>query len=177
MLNPKLLPNLVKKIVTANVSQLGLRLPTSPLKITLALTYRCNFQCKICGIWRIYQESPEKIENELTLRDYCTLFSSLNSWDPLYLEFIGGEPFLRNDIDSIIIESIRRIKILNLCTITTNGFNPNLIKEKVLNIHENISSKIHLTIGVSLDGTPAVHNFLKGQKHAWDNAYKTFTAI
>lgn len=177
MLNLKLLPNLVKKIVTANVSQLGLRLPTSPLKITLALTYHCIFQCKICGIWRLYQESPEKIENELTLQDYCKLFSSLNSWNPLYLEFIGGEPFLRNDIESIIIESVRRIKTLNLCSITTNGFNPSLIKEKILRIRKHISSKTHLTIGVSLDGTPAVHNFLKGQKHAWETAYKTFTAL
>ena len=47
-----------------------------PVKLTLALTSLCNSRCKICNVWKVYKEFPERPKEELTTKDWKKLFES-----------------------------------------------------------------------------------------------------
>jgi len=166
----------VLNILSANLSQFGLNLPVYPVKLTVALTNRCNMRCKICNVWAVYRDNPSKVEEEMTLDQYCTLFSSLDNGRLLYLEFTGGEPFLRDDVDEIVVQAVKRIPSLLFCAITTNGFSPKSILRKVLTIYESVPT-FRLVVGVSLDGTSLIHDELKGREGVWKSAVETFLEL
>lgn len=60
----------------------------------LILTYRCNFQCRHCDIWK------ETEHQELTTAQWLKIFDNLRQWlGRGYLVSVGGgEPLLRRDI-------------------------------------------------------------------------------
>jgi len=146
-----------------------------PIKLTLALTYMCNSRCKTCHIWQIYKKSPEKIKNELTTEDWKKLFDEIGN-NLRWIEFTGGEPFLRKDIDEIVVYAYNNTSI-SAGGITTNG----ILSKKVLKIVEKIIERIPnnkmLNIGISLDGVPEVHNKIRGISGNFEKAVWLFNEL
>lgn len=151
--------NLAKNVLLSNVSELSL-----PYRMTLALTYRCNLRCSICGIWR---KPPQ---DELTpdeLRRILCGFGNL-SW----LNLTGGEIFLRRDLPqifSLIKECCPRLYLLNFAT---NGSEPALIRSTIGAALELGIPKLLVT--VSLDGPRATHDSIRGVEGSWARAVETF---
>ena len=58
-----------------------------PVDAVLAVTYRCNARCTMCGIW------SSKPVAELPPAAYARLPASLRD-----VNLTGGEPFLRDDL-------------------------------------------------------------------------------
>ena len=126
-------------------------------KLTFAVTYKCNYKCLTCNIWKKYQDQPEILNRELKLDEIETLFHKIGK--VFWISITGGEPFLRDDLVNVIeiIKENSKCQILNL---TTNGFNPKLITKAVQEIAE---LDIPLTfVNVSIDGPPNIHNKVKG---------------
>ena len=120
-------------------------------KLNLIVTYKCNFKCKTCFIWK------KKDINELTTDEYEKIFSKINvNW----IDIGGGEIFLRNDIKDIISLIIKSQKRLTLLHFPTNGF----LTDEIQNLVDYIltNSKAHLVVSVSLDGPQELHNSIKG---------------
>lgn len=131
-------------------------------KLNLTVTYRCNFRCKTCFIWK------KKAINELSIAEYEKIFSYINvNW----VDVSGGEILLRKDIKEIFSLIIKSQKKLALLHFPTNGFFTDKIKELVDYILAN--SKVKLIVTVSLDGPKEVHDFIKGV-NSWQKAVDTY---
>jgi MoaA/NifB/PqqE/SkfB family radical SAM enzyme len=151
----------LKTIALANLMK-----PKRPFKVNFAITYKCNYRCKMCNIWK----KPK--QNELNLQEIEKIFSKAN-----YLQWIsltGGEPFLRNDVDEIarIINEHCNLFTLN---IPTNGSIPSRIYKKTRKICELSIKKTGVT--VSLDGPKELHDEIRGVSGAWERSIETFSLL
>ena len=63
-----------------------------PRTIWIALTYKCNSKCKMCGIWKKYKKNPELAKSELTLKEFKKFIDQNRFIKDITLS--GGEPFL-----------------------------------------------------------------------------------
>lgn len=162
---------LAKKVLQAKLAYRGLMKPR-PFNINIAATYLCNSRCRMCNVWKIYEADSKKFQDELTARDYSDFFQSLSS-DILWLTLTGGEPFLKRDLVELVDVANRQLKNLHIIGLATNGLDPKLILKKTQEIIE-ISPNKSISLGVSLDGAPLVHNYMRRRQDAWDNATRTF---
>ncbi|MEI7498639.1 MAG: radical SAM protein [Candidatus Falkowbacteria bacterium] len=131
--------------------------------IVLAVTYRCNSRCRMCGIWQITEHKPEFLPSVL-----ANLPKTLKS-----LNLTGGEPFLRADLPEFITQAKKTcpgVKII----ISSNGFATELILKQMTQI-----LAIDSTVGValSLDGVGARHEAVRGIEHGFDKVMATLTGL
>jgi len=64
-----------------------------PTDISIILTYRCQMRCKMCNIWKY----PSEKEKEITAKELNILPKGF-----AFINLIGGEPFLGDDLEEII---------------------------------------------------------------------------
>ena len=87
---------------------------TFPSTIQLPVTYKCNFNCKMCGMHNlIHKDDYSTKELEQILKD--KLFSKVTS-----IGLNGGEPFLRSDLVEcvkIMIKTLPNLKSINIIII------------------------------------------------------------
>jgi len=121
-------------------------------------TYKCNSKCKACNIWRAYIKNPDEENKELTLEEYKKIFRTIGS--SYWATVGGGEPFLREDIDKIIISlyEIARPKIIN---IPSNGSLPDITYSKIKNILKNCED-LKLILNLSLDHIGVKNDNIRG---------------
>ncbi|MBF0126952.1 MAG: radical SAM protein [Magnetococcales bacterium] len=128
-----------------------------PYKLTFALTNRCNARCQVCRIW---QKPPGQ---ELSLGEIERLIRKNNRFS--WIDLTGGEPFLRPDLMGVIAAILRHARGLYHLHLPTNGVAPALI---IARIGEMLRLKPHrLTITLSLDGPPELHDTLRGVAGNW----------
>jgi MoaA/NifB/PqqE/SkfB family radical SAM enzyme len=73
-----------------------------PLVANYYLTYRCNARCHFCDIWALepkQEASFETIQHNL---------SDLRRLGVKYVDFTGGEPLLRSDVEQVFAEAKRQ---------------------------------------------------------------------
>jgi MoaA/NifB/PqqE/SkfB family radical SAM enzyme len=138
---------LAKNILLSNVKDLSY-----PYKLTLCLTYWCNFKCKTCNIW---QKHPK---DEMTLQDYENFFKKNNSFS--WLDLTGGEIFLRKDIKEILLLIVKHCRNLYELHFPTNGSMAAKVLESVDAVLEKNPRNFVVTI--SLDGPEEKHNEVRG---------------
>ena len=101
--------SLAHNILTSNHR----RLPF-PYKLTFVTTYWCNYKCKTCNIW---QRRPK---DELSLDEIRRFFQQSNRFN--WIDFTGGEVWLRKDFPEIIEAALDHCKDLILVHFPTNGY-------------------------------------------------------
>ena len=146
-----------------------------PMKLTVASTFLCNHRCKMCDIWQVYRKAKAKLDEELTRADFQNVFEQLRT-SLLYLDWTGGEPFLRQDLPDILGDAARICPKLSSVVITTNGLLTERIVENVEKVARAMPNQI-VAIGVSLDGTRDNHNFIRGREDAYDTAVNTLAGL
>lgn len=135
-----------------------------PLKeAVIAITYRCNSKCRMCGIWKIQDHESEFSPNELK-----NLPKNLTD-----INISGGEPFLRGDIVEVIRVLSRHIPKANLI-ISSNGFATKLITDQMREV-----LKVNPSVGVviSLDGIGRQHDLIRGVKGGFSRVMDTFRQL
>ncbi|MEF3693962.1 MAG: radical SAM protein [Candidatus Cloacimonadota bacterium] len=138
-----------------------------PMNYTVSLLYTCNSRCNTCNIWK-------KKARNLTVSEYQKIFKSVGR-SPYWITFSGGEPFLRNDIDEIVI-AIYKISKPRIINIPTNGLLTKAIEEKVEKI-ATACPKAQIVINVSLDGIDSQHDEIRGVPGNYRKATATFTRL
>ena len=83
-----------------------------PFSVVISVSFRCNSKCRTCDVWR-------KPNDDLTVDEWDKVFASLGR-APFYMTFTGGEPFLRKDLDELVIRAYRHCQP-EVITIPTNG--------------------------------------------------------
>ncbi len=115
--------------------------------LTINLTLRCNLKCSMCTTC---YEAPE-----LSREQILDLVDQAAAWGVRVFNPLGGEPFVRSDLEEILAHAAHR----NLhTTLTTNG---TLIhRGRAERIAAVPPEKLH--INVSIDGLEMAHDQIRG---------------
>jgi radical SAM protein with 4Fe4S-binding SPASM domain len=160
MMSPYL--SLAKNIFKSNVRRLEF-----PYKLTFCVTYWCNYKCKTCNIWQ------RKPKDELTTDEIQTFFQRSNKFN--WIDFTGGEVWLRQDFTKIAIAAIRNCKDLVLLHFPTNGY---LTERIVAGIEDILSANPKkLVVTVSMDGDETVNDYVRGKKGGWRKQIETYKQL
>ncbi len=118
-----------------------------PDRVSVNLTLRCNLSCTMCTTC---YDSPE-----LGTEEVKAIIDQTRAWGVEVFNPLGGEPFMRADIEELLGYAVRRGFYV---TVTTNG---TLITEKRARAIAAIpADRLHLNI--SLDGDEASNDEIRG---------------
>jgi radical SAM protein with 4Fe4S-binding SPASM domain len=154
--------NLTKNILASNMGRLAF-----PYKLTFCITYWCNYKCKTCNIWQ------RKPQNELSLDEIAEFFSKSNRFN--WIDFTGGEVWLRKDFTDIVEAAIRNCSNLLMVHFPTNGYMTDQIVTGVERIVRMRPPK--LTITVSTDGDEKVNDYVRGIEGGWRRQIETYKRL
>ncbi|MBW8003176.1 MAG: radical SAM protein [Planctomycetes bacterium] len=138
-----------------------------PYKLTFAITIRCNLKCKTCYVWK------RKPANELSYEEIDRFFKVNGFFN--WIDLTGGEIFLRKDLLDITKSIKRNVKNLVMLHYPTNGFLTNKIVEttdKIASLDFN-----NLVLSVSIDGNKDIHNKIRNNEKAFQNAIATYKEL
>ena len=123
-----------------------------PIRVSLALTNRCNLNCKYCSV----NPCRKDYDKDLTTQEWSDFIDYMVKVKVLKVYLTGGEPFVREDIYDIIEYLMARP--LWIDGINTNG---TLIDEAGARRLGAYKKKIKFS--VSLDGSsPDIHDEVRG---------------
>ncbi len=141
--------------------------PIHPFSVVVSVSYRCNSRCRTCDVWR-------KPNDDMTMEEWDQVFASLGK-SVEYLTFTGGEPFLRKDLDDLVISGWKHTRPTYI-TIPTNG----LLTKRILEATDRICRECRGTdigINLSLDGVAAEHDDIRGVPGNWERAMATWQGL
>ena len=150
------------RVAEANVRRLD-----APLKLTMALTYWCQYKCEMCNIW---QKRPK---DELTTDEILEFIRRNRSFR--WVDLTGGEIFLRRDLPEIFDEIARSWNQLAVLHFATNGYKTKQIVSTV----EEMASRLRsmLVITVSLDGYEELNDRIRGIAGGYRKQVDTFNGL
>ena len=130
---------------------LSRRLNTSlapPDRVSVNVTLRCNLSCVMCTTC---YDAPELSTDEIK-----GIIDQTAAWGVEVFNPLGGEPFMRGDIEEILGYAVQRGFYV---TVTTNG---TLITERrAARLAAIPADRLHLNI--SIDGDEASHDLVRGK--------------
>lgn len=154
--------NFAGNILSSNFKRLEF-----PYKLTFCVTYWCNYKCKTCNIW---QRHPK---DELSLEEIETFFRKSNKFN--WIDFTGGEVWLRKDFTSIVKAAIRECRNLVMLHFPTNGY---LTDRIVAGVEEIIAAGApKFVVTVSMDGDEEVNDYVRGKKGGWKKQIETYKRL
>lgn len=145
---------------------------TYPTTIQLPITYKCNFDCVMCGMQKLIHQ-PGFTPDELSIILKDNLYKNVSS-----VGVNGGEPFLLKNIDEYIEALFASLPKLKNVYVISNGYFTSAIlekSEKILEICHKHSAKFGLSI--SLDGYGQMQDIMRGRKGAFGHAVATCQEI
>lgn len=138
-------------------------------ELVFFVTYKCNFRCKTCFYADTMDNSTVDEGKELNIDEIRKISLSIGRFDQLLIS--GGEPFLRDDLAEICEIFYHQNKISRI-HLPTNGFYTEKIYSSTLKILDRCP-KIHLSIGLPLDGLQETHDKIKGVKGSFEKVIET----
>ena len=117
--------------------------------VSLNLTMKCNLACSMCTTC---YDQP----NELSTREVKDVIDQTALWGVKVFNPLGGEPFVRRDLEEILAYACNKDFYI---TLTTNGTLIN--KKRAAEIAKIPPSKLHFNI--SLDGPQAINDAIRGK--------------
>lgn len=138
---------LKNRYIEINNSRIGVM--SSPLKISMNLTKKCNLRCKQC-----FTESGMLQNEELTTDEIFSLFYQMRQYGTFFICLGGGEPLTRLDLLDIL--EYGRKKQLAI-SVVSNGL---LLSKDYI---EKLNEKRLDTFWISLDGLEENHEKLRGK--------------
>ncbi len=116
--------------------------------LTVNLTLRCNLACVMCTTC---YDSPE-----LTLPEILGLIDQASAWGVRVFNPLGGEAFVRKDLEDILAHAVRRRMFV---TLTTNG--TLVTAARAARIAALPPEQLH--VNVSVDGLRETHDGVRGE--------------
>jgi len=121
-------------------------------RLWLYTNYDCNLSCSYC----VAESFVGAERNGLTLPQVCRLIDEAVMLGMTELFLTGGEPFILQDIFSMLLYGLERMQV----TVLSNGI---LLKGKRLGQLEALPHRERLTVQISLDGSnAATHDVYRG---------------
>ena len=117
--------------------------------VSVNLTMKCNLSCVMCTT--CYDQA-----NELSLEEVRSIIDQTALWGVEVFNPLGGEPFVRRDLEDILEYACQKNFYI---TLTTNG--TLITRERAERLASIAPSRLHFNI--SLDGPQAVHDTVRGE--------------
>jgi len=156
------------KFLTAVIASNFRRL-AMPIKLSYAVTYRCNLACRMCRIWKKSSLPPEIQPKDLA--------RFLHGSRGLYwFGITGGEPFLREDIFDIADAALTECPDLRAIHFATNGTLQHRIEAFMRNLRPKYPST-QIVATISIDGPEALHDQIRGRQGVWAQAVETYKIL
>ena len=127
----------------------------APLRMDLALTYRCNNTCDHC-----YNQPNSPNATELSTDTWKKILERLWEITIPHVIFTGGEPTLRDDL-GVLIDHAENIGLVTGLISNGRGLKDS---EYVNNLVNNGLDHIQITLESS---EPSIHNSMVGHSDAW----------
>lgn len=148
----------------ARLAETWVRRPPSPTRVVLDLTRRCNLRCEMCRTWERARSE------ELSAAEIGALVGQLSRLT--WLDLTGGEPFVRRDIDDVLEAVVRNAGALTVLHFQTNGWHTRRIAASTRRLRR-LAPNVELIVTVSIDGTPEIHDRIRGRAGACMRALDT----
>lgn len=135
--------------------------------VSLIVTFRCNFKCQTCDIWK-----KTDFSREMDVSDWLAVSRELKSYLPArsFIEISGGEALIKKDLVLSLTSDLK--KYFETVVLNTNG---SMITLEI--IHELEKTGLD-KLKVSLYSLQAdSHNFIRGSEIAFKNAIKTVELV
>lgn len=142
-----------------------------PKTIQFPITYRCNFNCVMCGMNQLITNRDMNVSE---------LYAVLSDRQYQCIEAVGingGEPFLNENIVEFFDVMVNRLPKLQDFYIISNGYFTEKILNSLKNIRLHVPDNIKLHLSLSLDGIGLTQDISRGKKGAYDHLIKTFKCI
>ena len=143
------------------------------LGVVYDLTYWCNLSCKGCGVYAKHYNRAGKLkpsEAECTTSDVVSILTKLkrhlcnNNISQYFINFGGGEPFMRTDIFEILHAACEMFGRDHIGVDSNGSF---LFKDDLIRIAELVSY-----LGISLDGPKDYHDWWRqGESRADESSF------
>ncbi len=133
-------------------------------------TYRCDGHCIMCSIHK------RKVE-DIHWTAFEKFFSLSEMKSLKSVNITGGEPTLREDLPLLVDMICKSCPNLAEIIISTNGLDRDRIVASIEKVYDVISSRISLTVYVSLDAVNEQATKIRGVKNAESKAVKTIRSI
>lgn len=91
----------------------------------------------------------------------------------VWLDVTGGEPFIRVDIDAVLLGIVDAAPALAMLHFQTNGWQTERIARITAALRERMDPGCDLVVTVSIDGPPAEHDAIRGRSGSFDRAIAT----
>ncbi len=130
--------------------------------LSINVTLRCNLRCAMCT-------TCYDLPDELDTDEILDIIDQAALWGVRVLNPLGGEPFVRHDLETILAHAARKDFHI---TLTTNG---TLIDDRRAQALARIPpEKLH--INFSIDGPQQVHDAIRGAG-TWSRALAGYLAL
>jgi MoaA/NifB/PqqE/SkfB family radical SAM enzyme len=132
--------------------------------LILFVTNACNLSCGFC----CYADNLN-VSKDISLENMKKISESMGAFRALLIS--GGEPFIRADLDEILLTFSKNNQISSIY-IPTNGW----FLEKTAKTCEsflNQNKEVMLNLSFSVDGLEETHNSIRGKKETFDRLCKT----
>lgn len=140
-----------------------LRYGRYPTMIQLPITYKCNFDCVMCGMQKLSNRSgfsPIELKDILSDRLYKKV---------TVVGVNGGEPFLLKNLEKYIEVLTETLPSLKNIYIISNGYFTDRIIDKMPLIYKLCrQKKVHLQLSISVDGVGEMQDMMRGKKSAFE---------
>jgi len=151
--------------------------PSSLQSISLEITHRCFCRCQMCNIWKI----PNEVK-DLPLTSWQKLLSAPQLHGLREVDITGGEPFLRDDLRTLLkwisYSKPQLFPQLQTVAITTNG----ILTERILAITAEIirplaAQGIDLILVCGMDAAGELHDEIRNLPNAWQKLSATISGL
>ncbi|HUT55325.1 MAG TPA: radical SAM protein [bacterium] len=144
-----------------------------PRYLCFNATLRCDGHCGHCGIWK---EKPTGVElgaSDLGRVLAGALFQKVETaW------ITGGEPTLRDDLGELAAAMASSLSALCTLGLATNGLDPDRVIARVKAMRGALDPARHgLFAHLSLDGTGAIHDQVRGRPGAFAAVAETLSRL
>lgn len=127
------------------------------MEAAIITTYRCNAKCRMCNVWQYPSKVPAEIKPSL-----------LEKLPPLdFCNITGGEPFVRQDIEDIVLVLLKKAKRV---VISTNGY----FTDRIIYL-----AKKYPAVGfrISLEGLASANDEIRQIKNGFDRGLRTLLEL
>ncbi len=128
------------------------------MNASIITTFRCNAHCHMCNIWK----HPSNKDEEVLPETLDRLPNGLGR-----INFTGGEPMLRDDVEELIRVLYPKCKTIE---VSTNGY----YTDRIVRLAEKFP---RIMIRISVEGLPRLNDKLRGLKDGFDHALRTMLEL
>ena len=129
----------------------------NPTDASIILTYRCPMRCQMCNIWKY----PTNRSEEIQAKDLTSL-PKLK-----FINLTGGEPFIREDLDTIVEECYNHTDRI---VISTSGW----FDDRVIELAKKFPN---IGIRISIEGLSEKNDELRGHDGGFDKGLRTLLSL